>query len=68
LWSGTKDYPAPEIDTDQQGTLSRWHYRREAKRPERAEVALAELEATLPAIAGEGVQFCCIDTAPIFKV
>jgi chromosome partitioning protein len=30
------DGPAWLIDTDQQGTLSQWHERREAEKPERA--------------------------------
>ena len=43
----TGDGPAWLIDTDKQGTLSQWHERREAEKPERAEVAFAELKATL---------------------
>jgi chromosome partitioning protein len=58
------DGPITLIDTDQQGTLSRWHDRRAAEQPERAEVAFADLKATLPAIAAEGKAFCFIDTAP----
>lgn len=58
------DGPVSLIDTDQQGTLSRWHERREAERPERAEVPYAALEATLPSMAADGVQICFIDTAP----
>jgi chromosome partitioning protein len=53
------------IDTDQQGTLSKWHERREADTPERAAVALADLEAGLSTIGTKhGGAFCFIDTAP----
>jgi chromosome partitioning protein len=59
------DGPAWLIDTDQQGTLSQWHERREAEKPERAEVPFSELAASLPAIGKQhGGAFCFIDTAP----
>jgi chromosome partitioning protein len=60
----TGDGPAWLIDTDKQGTLSQWHERREAEKPERAEVAFAELRATLATMAAQGATFCFIDTAP----
>lgn len=58
------DGPAWLIDTDKQGTLSQWHERREAEKPERAEVTFAELKATLATMAAQGTAFCFIDTAP----
>jgi chromosome partitioning protein len=59
------DGPAWIIDTDQQGTLSHWHERREAETPERAEVLFANLAAELPAIGTKhGGALCFIDTAP----
>jgi chromosome partitioning protein len=59
------DGPAWLIDTDQQGTLSQWHERREAEKPERAEVPFAELRTSLPTIGKpHGGAFCFIDTAP----
>ena len=59
------DGPAWLIDTDQQGTLSQWHERREAEKPERAEVPFAELGSSLPTIGKQhGGAFCFIDTAP----
>jgi chromosome partitioning protein len=59
------DGPAWLIDTDQQGTLSQWHERREAEKPERAEVPFAELRTSLPTISKQhGGAFCFIDTAP----
>ena len=60
----TGDGPAWLIDTDKQGTLSQWHERREAEKPERAEVTFAELKATLATMAAQGTAFCFIDTAP----
>jgi chromosome partitioning protein len=59
------DGPAWLIDTDRQGTLSQWHERREAEKPERAAVSFAELAANLLTIAtAHGGAFCFIDTAP----
>jgi chromosome partitioning protein len=58
------DGPAWLIDTDKQGTLSQWHDRREAERPERADIPFTGLKATLPTIAAQGGAFCFIDTAP----
>jgi chromosome partitioning protein len=59
------DGPVWLIDTDQQGTLSQWHERREAEKPERAEVPFAELGTSLPTLAKQhDGAFCFIDTAP----
>jgi chromosome partitioning protein len=59
------DGPAWLVDTDQQGTLSRWHERREAERPQRAAIAFKGLAAGLAAIKTKHKgAFCFIDTAP----
>lgn len=53
------------IDTDQQGTLSRWHDRRESETPQRGEIPFKDLASGLITIAGKhGAAFCFIDTAP----
>jgi chromosome partitioning protein len=59
------DGPAWLIDTDQQGTLTRWHDRRESDTPQRGQIAFKELATGLAAIAGKhSGAFCFIDTAP----
>lgn len=58
------DGPAWLIDTDEQGTLSQWHERREAETPQRADVILARLADSLEVLAGRGASYCFIDTAP----
>jgi chromosome partitioning protein len=59
------DGPAWVIDTDQQGSLARWHERRESETPMRAEIPFKELAGGLAAIADKhGASFCFIDTAP----
>jgi chromosome partitioning protein len=59
------DGPAWIIDTDEQGTLSKWHEFREAETPERADVLFANLAAELPSIGTKhGGAVCFIDTAP----
>jgi len=59
------DGPAWLIDTDQQGTLSRWHERRESETPQRGEIAFKDLAAGLAAIGKKhGAAYCFIDTAP----
>ncbi len=59
------DGPAWIIDTDQQGTLTRWHERREAKTPLLAALPLSSLKAGLASLAEKrGAAFCFIDTAP----
>ena len=56
--------PAFLIDTDPQGTLSTWHEKREAEVPQRAEVALANIEQGLELLKKHGAAYCFIDTAP----
>lgn len=52
------------IDTDQQGTLTRWHERRQAETPHRGEVRLDRLAAGLAELAAQGASYCFVDTAP----
>ena len=52
------------IDTDRQGTLTRWHERRQADTPHRAEVRLERLAPGLKTLEQQGAAFCFIDTAP----
>ncbi len=56
--------PAWVIDTDRQGTLTRWHERRQAETPHRADVRLEKLEVGLATLAKQGGVYCFIDTAP----
>ncbi len=59
------DGPAWLVDTDQQGTLSRWHDRRESDTPQRGEIPFKDLASGLATIATKhAAAFCIIDTAP----
>lgn len=58
------DAPAWLIDTDEQGTLSQWHERREHETPQRAEMPFTRLAEGLANMAARGVAYCFIDTAP----
>jgi chromosome partitioning protein len=58
------DGPVWIIDTDEQGTLSQWHERREPETPQRAEMPFARIDAGLSNIAARGASYCFIDTAP----
>ena len=59
------DGPAWIVDTDKQGSLSRWHDRRESETPQRAEMPFSELAIGLANLARKhGAAFCFIDTAP----
>ena len=59
------DGPVWLIDTDKQGSLTRWHDRREADTPQRAEIPFRELGKGLEAIGSKhGGALCFIDTAP----
>jgi len=59
------DGPVWLVDTDKQGTLSRWHERRESETPQRAEIPFRELASGLTALAKRhNASFCFLDTAP----
>lgn len=59
------DGPTWVIDTDQQGSLARWHERRESETPKRGEIPFNDLSEGLKVIAKtHGASFCFIDTAP----
>lgn len=59
------DGPAWIIDTDQQKSLARWHERREAETPQRAEIPFKALATGLEAIGTKhNAAYCFIDTAP----
>ncbi len=58
------DGPAFMIDTDPQGTLSTWHEKREAEKPQRAEIALTDIAAGLQQLRQHQTAYCFIDTAP----
>ena len=58
------DGPAFLIDTDPQGTLTRWHSLREAETPQRLEVAYEDIEDNLGQLEQRRVAYCFIDTAP----
>ncbi len=56
--------PAWVIDTDRQDTLTRWHERRQAETPHRADIRLEKLGVRLVTLAKQGGVYCFIDTAP----
>jgi cellulose biosynthesis protein BcsQ len=58
------DGPAWVIDTDRQGTLSRWHERRQADTPMRGDVRFEKLKDGLAKLAEKDARYCFIDTAP----
>lgn len=58
------DVPAWVIDTDDQGTLSQWHERREQDTPQRAEMPLSRLAEGIANMKKRGAAHCFIDTAP----
>ena len=58
------DVPVWLIDTDEQGTLSQWHARREQDTPNRAEMPFARIAEGLANMAQRGAAYCFIDTAP----
>ncbi|QBB68899.1 ParA family protein (plasmid) [Pseudolysobacter antarcticus] len=58
------DSPAWLIDTDEQGTLSQWHERREQETPQRAEMPFSRLADGLSKMTERGAVYCFIDTAP----
>jgi chromosome partitioning protein len=59
------DGPAWIIDTDQQGSLARWHERRENEAPMRAAIPFKDLASGLATLAAKhSAAYCFIDTAP----
>lgn len=58
------DAPAWLIDTDEQGTLSQWHERREQGTPQRGDMPFARIVDGLKSISERGGAYCFIDTAP----
>jgi chromosome partitioning protein len=56
--------PAYIIDTDPQGTLTKWHTLREAEAPQRVEPSLAVIGQALDKLRARGASYCFIDTAP----
>jgi chromosome partitioning protein len=59
------DGPIWLLDTDKQGTLSRWHDRRQSDTPQRAEIPFRELAVGVNTLATRHhAAFCFLDTAP----
>jgi chromosome partitioning protein len=56
--------PAWMIDTDRQGTLTRWHQRRAAETPQMADVRIDRISTGLATLAAQDTAYCFIDTAP----
>jgi chromosome partitioning protein len=56
--------PVTLIDTDPQGSLSKWWNAREAESPKFAKVAVFELQNALMHLARTGTQLAIIDTPP----
>lgn len=58
------DGPVYLIDTDPQGTLTKWHSLREAEAPQRVEVPFAAIGQGLAKLKERGTSYCFVDTAP----
>jgi chromosome partitioning protein len=56
--------PAVLIDTDPQGSLSRWWNKREAPTPAFADANVHQLAAKLAALRADGFAWCIVDTPP----
>ncbi len=56
--------PAYIIDTDPQGTLTKWHSLRDAETPQRVEPPLAAIAQALDKLRAREASYCFIDTAP----
>lgn len=56
--------PAVLIDTDPQGSLSRWWNKREAPSPAFADASVRQLPEKLVALARDGFTWCIVDTPP----
>jgi hypothetical protein len=58
------DGPVYLIDTDPQGTLTKWHSLRAAEAPQRVEVPFAAIGQGLAKLKQRGAAYCIVDTAP----
>lgn len=58
------DGPVYLIDTDPQGTLTRWHSLRAAEAPQRVEVPFIAISKGLAKLKERGASYCFVDTAP----
>ena len=56
--------PVYLIDTDPQGTLTKWHSLRQAEVPQRIEVPFDVIERGLTKLKEIGAAYCFVDTAP----
>lgn len=56
--------PVYLIDTDPQGTLTKWHSLRQAETPHRVEVPFAAIEKGRAKLEERGASYCIVDTAP----
>ncbi len=56
--------PAYIIDTDPQGTLTKWHSLRAAETPQRVEPPLTAIAQTLNRLRARQASYCFVDTAP----
>ena len=52
------------IDTDPQGTLTKWHSLRAAETPQRVEVPFTAIGQGLAKLTQRGASYCIVDTAP----
>lgn len=52
------------IDTDPQGTTTRWGQQREAESPVVAKATAQQLDDVLAAAKGDNIKYCIIDSAP----
>jgi chromosome partitioning protein len=59
-----RDGPVYLIDTDPQGTLTKWHSLREAETPQRVEVPFTAMEKGLAKLKERNASYCIVDTAP----
>lgn len=58
------DGPVYLIDTDPQGTLTKWHSLREAEIPQRVEPPLSAMAQALDKLRARKAAYCLVDTAP----
>ena len=58
------DGPVYIIDTDPQGTLTKWHSLRQAEAPQRVEPPLAAMAQALDKLRERKAAYCFVDTAP----